>query len=635
MDDSTLALARTLAAAARAERPSLEVGDTLVPNRMRALAGDPSARSGFDLGKTIGMGGMGVVREGTQRSLDRSVAIKTLRDELRGQVEPTRGLLREARLTGAVQHPNVVPVHDVAVDPDGMPMIVLKKIAGTTWSDLVCDAARTREVAPSGDLLDFNLRTLMQVASAVHFAHQLGIVHRDLKPANVMIGDHGEVYLVDWGIALQRGESDTHDDVSLHAPAGTPCYMAPEMLGIEGAPPISARSDVYLLGAILFEILAGRPPHRSGQLYEVFARILTEEPALPEGLPDEIAGVCQRAMARDPSERFDSADAFRRAVAHFLDHRAATELVTEAERRLAQLLGRLGDPKVGEADAIVLYNVLGACRFGFRQALRGWPESERAKRGLESALEAMTAYEIRCKNPRAAKVLLAEMSAPSATLRADLEAAERARALDEAEVSRLRTLGRDLDPRHGQAGRVVIALVLGIVWILGPVSLGWVEAWQPDVFRTQWTVIGGSLGVALFAGVLWTRSGATLLRTTVNRRFAIAVFLALGMQSVLFFGEWLGGVDVAWSEASMPLLWGTVLAMVSANVEPRLWPTTLAQCIAFLLAATHLEWRFYAMGAAMAATTLNFFVIWGRSAAGATSSSDGEARDRPTLAPEP
>jgi serine/threonine-protein kinase len=147
---------------------------------------------------------MGVVREGAQHALGRTVAVKSIRGELSDHHGAVVALLREAQLTGSLEHPGVVPVHDVLRDETGAPMIVLKKISGVVWSDLLQDPERLRPLLDVGDPLEWHLRTLMQIATVVHFGHTRRVVHRDLKPANVMIGEHGEVYLLDWGIAGAR-----------------------------------------------------------------------------------------------------------------------------------------------------------------------------------------------------------------------------------------------------------------------------------------------------------------------------------------------------------------------------------------------------------------------------------------------
>ncbi|MBA3453112.1 MAG: serine/threonine protein kinase, partial [Deltaproteobacteria bacterium] len=207
-------------------------------------------------GKVIGEGGMGIVREAEQVALGRIVAIKTLKA---GRADP-RGasdLLREAWVTGALEHPNIVPVHHLEIDEALLPLLILKRIDGVEWSALCNDAAEVQRRFGATDLLAWNLGILNQALNALRFAHARGVIHRDLKPSNVMIGNFGEVYLLDWGIAVA-----TRDDGTQRFPlaseatelAGTPNYMAPEMLGRGDGPGLSERTDIYLAGAVLYEL---------------------------------------------------------------------------------------------------------------------------------------------------------------------------------------------------------------------------------------------------------------------------------------------------------------------------------------------------------------------------------------------
>src|SRR4029079_14794763 len=143
-------------------------------------------------------------------------------------------LLREAWITGAIEHPNVVPVHHVALDDDGSPVVVMKRISGAAWSELIEDADEVFRRFGASDLLEWNVGILMQVLNAVRFAHSRGILHRDLKPANVMIGEFGEVYLVDWGIAVSlRDDGSGRLPLAANAtePAGAPVYNGPGEVG--------------------------------------------------------------------------------------------------------------------------------------------------------------------------------------------------------------------------------------------------------------------------------------------------------------------------------------------------------------------------------------------------------------------
>src|SRR5580765_37944 len=150
------------------------------------LQGDRS----YVLGSTLGEGGMGIVRTAMQPSLQRVVAVKTLKAN--ATIEDQLAVLREAWVTGFLEHPNIVPVHEIAVDESGAPLVVMRRIDGVTWHDCLREPAWA-EKAGARDLLEQNLRILVQVCHALVFAHEKGVVHRDVKPANVMLGSFGEV----------------------------------------------------------------------------------------------------------------------------------------------------------------------------------------------------------------------------------------------------------------------------------------------------------------------------------------------------------------------------------------------------------------------------------------------------------
>ena len=261
-------------------RPSVEPAETgeaqavAVLGRLRG-----QGHSALVLEGVLGRGGTGEVRLATQTSLGRKVAVKGLREEARTE-RNARNLMHEAWVTGALEHPNVVPVYDMGLDDDGQPLIILKRIEGVRWSDLLADPELVRREFGVEDTLEWHLRTMMQVCTAVHFAHSRGIVHRDLKPDNVMVGAYGEVYVLDWGIAVSlREDPDGRLPMASAATrlAGTPCYMAPEMLG-EDPSRISERTDVYLLGAILYELVCESPPHDGPNIAAMFASVLNSQP---------------------------------------------------------------------------------------------------------------------------------------------------------------------------------------------------------------------------------------------------------------------------------------------------------------------------------------------------------------------
>jgi eukaryotic-like serine/threonine-protein kinase len=427
-------------------------------------------RTRFVVRGVLGEGGMGVVHLAEQGGLKRDVAVKTIRE---GEVDMSYAerLVREARVAGLVEHPNVVPVYGLELGDGGLPILVMKKVDGVSFGDLLY--AGEHELLPrDGDeRLAFFLETLTRVADALEFAHSRGIVHLDVKPDNVMIGRYREVYLLDWGVACaidpsHRGAIPMADE--LHGIVGTPSYLAPEMVDREGRA-IDQRTDVYLLGATLYEILCKRPPRVGDSVVDVlFAAFRGEREPLPEDAPEELAAICDRAMAFEARDRFESVAAFREAVRAYLGHRGSDRLARESDE-LAQELHALIEQD-GDEDRI--RELVGECRFGYRQALAAWPENARAERGLAELLLKLTAHHLDHGRADAARECLAEAAAirvahgeEVARLRARVD-----RAL--AERRRLSELSAEEDPTRGRAylakwGSIVapiVAVPSGVRW---------------------------------------------------------------------------------------------------------------------------------------------------------------------------
>jgi serine/threonine-protein kinase len=549
---------------------------------------------------------MGVIRAAEQVALGRTVAIKTLRP---GRRDPSAALdlLREAWVTGSLEHPNVVPVHYLGLDDDGLPLIVLKRIEGVEWRALLADAAEVARRFGATDLVAWNLGILMQVLNAVRFAHSRGIVHRDLKPSNVMIGDFGEVYLLDWGIAVSlRDDGTGRLPLATHASqlAGTPCYMAPEMLGRADHPPLSERTDVYLAGAVLFELIAGRPPHAGSDPVAVIASIIASRPELPTGAPAELARICERAMHEDPAQRFESAEALRLAVQGYLEHRGSMQLAERAQERLAALLDALG-PAASSASRQRedVYRLFGACRSGFYDALAVWPDNAEARAGMVAATHAVAEYELAADQPDAAVRLLGELPEPPPLL-AEARTAAAAQASRRAGLERL---GREHDFAIGTRTRWFLIGVIGLVFTTLPLIGGL----RPDlrlVTYPEELVFSGSC-IALVVGLGWW-ARESLGATLVNRRLRASTVLVFVLQVTMTLGMWVLGLSVAQSQVLFLFLYAAFTAMLAITVDPMLSPAAIGYVIAFLLSARTIEWTMYAMSAANFVLMVNALWRW-------------------------
>ncbi len=461
----------------------------------------------LEVAGVLGEGGMGRVLLARQRSLRREVAIKVLKPEV-AQGETYDALLAEALVTGSVEHPSVVPVHALGRDAEGRPVLVMKRIEGVSWRDLARSPTHPAwsTLAPdAADHLHVHLDVLTAVCNAAHCAHQKGFVHRDIKLDNVMIGGSGEVYLVDWGIAVRAvGPEGTPGQPSL---VGTPAYMAPEM--VLGAP-VDARTDVYLLGATLHAVLVGAARHHGASLYDVLVSARDSHPfAYGPGVPAELAAICNRAMSPSPADRFPSALALRLAVASFRRHWSSIALSTEAAARLAAV------PAAGDARRV--HGMLTECRFGFMQALREWPENAAAQAGLAACLERMIEHEIAQGDAAGARALLAELQAPHpdlgprvAALEADLAAA----------ASHLADLERDRNLSIGAGAQLAVVAVLPAFAIGAAVYL--VGFGEGTVGPVELLGIPAAMFVILLsAGILMRRR----LRTAISRRAITLVLL--------------------------------------------------------------------------------------------------------------
>jgi len=283
----------------------------------------------YTFGALLGQGGMGEVVLAFDEHIGREVAVKRIRAEDPSSEELAR-FVREARVQGRLQHPAVVPVHDLAFDQEGKPYFVMKRLSGTTVAEVLRALRDGTEPDAQGARRRL-LRTFVDVCLAMEFAHRAGIIHRDLKPANIMLGDFGEVYVLDWGVARAVTDPDAAGPAAPRAPdleledgetragmvLGTPAYMGPEQLAGERAGPAA---DIYSLGCILYEIAAGRPLHDNRRsAASVLAPVDARPSSVRPDSPPELDVLCERATRLAPTERFGSARALGDAVQAFLD----------------------------------------------------------------------------------------------------------------------------------------------------------------------------------------------------------------------------------------------------------------------------------------------------------------------------
>lgn len=445
-------ISQTVASEAIRTLPELRISDD---KRLDSL--DTLDDSDFIALQTLGEGGMGLVRLATQVAVDREVAVKTSRKSAEPWAQ--QSLLREAYITGYLEHPNIVPIYTVGKTSEGAPLIVMKRIEGTSWHDLLFS---DEEKNPSLSLID-HIEILLQVCDALRFAHSRGVIHRDIKLDNVMIGHFNEVYLLDWGIALSlRGDKPllpTREHCQ--GLSGTPTYMAPEMAHQE-IQNQNEGTDIYLLGATLHHLLTGKPRHQGSKLLHVLFQASQSLPFdYPEEIPAELASIANRACHAEPEERFLSVQAFQDALRAFLEHRESTTLTITAEEAAASILQELQAP---EPDLFRLHDLFGEARFGFRQALRMWPENQPAKEGLQRCLKAMIGHYLSIENLDGARAAISELPFPSPALSEELHSLEEELSQKEERFQRLQRMEAAFDLSKDSRARSLMALFLGIFW---------------------------------------------------------------------------------------------------------------------------------------------------------------------------
>lgn len=482
---------------------------------------------------TLGEGGMGRVFLARQHSLDRDVAIKTIRD--RASDHERAALLSEGAIAGSLEHPSIIPVHALGVDEGGRPVLVMKHVEGVTWSALLTDPDHALWQGRRGDAhdrLEGHLEILMQVCNAVEFAHERGILHRDVKPQNVLLGRCGEVLLADWGVAIRADRG-----ASAHHLCGTPAYLAPEMATGDA---VDARTDVYLLGSTLHEILTGTPRHGGATVHAVLVSAIVSAPVVyPPSVPEELGALANRATSSNPDARPASAAEFRQRLADYLQHKSSIALGRSAALRLAKLRGLTEGDTLGDAstqrdvDLIVV-----EARFALEQALEQWSDNPVAQQAL-----------------------------------ADLEALLTAR---RARAASLEHLAHELDPRISRRQRVVSSAAVALVGV--GLSTSAIAGRGREVTPRGLLYESFAPLAILVVAVAFLRRH--LLRTAINRRTVVASFAAVaGITASRAFGL-LGGVS-----AAHILVYDSLLVAVVATVCAALIFRWLAWCALIMCAA--------------------------------------------------
>jgi serine/threonine protein kinase len=292
----------------------------------QSVAPGLSRYTGF---REMARGGNGLLRSCFDPITGRTVAIKSLlRDAARNRGERRR-LLREARVTAQLQHPNTVPVYDVGDDEKDGVYFVMKRISGENFFEILKRIARGDESTIAAFPIERRLEILADACQALAYAHARGVIHRDVKPENIWVGNFGEVILLDWGVAKVWGHADDNEPIrqSVLKPdseleqqmatltgggqrPGTPLYMSPEQ--VDGSRGLDERTDIFSAGVCLYELLAIRETFRGANIDETFDNIKNKTPQDPSerspdrGIPKAADAVTMRALQKKPGDRFQS-----------------------------------------------------------------------------------------------------------------------------------------------------------------------------------------------------------------------------------------------------------------------------------------------------------------------------------------
>ena len=329
----------------------------------------------YALREEIARGAMGRIVRAFDRDLRRDVALKVLRGPL-DDARQQRRFLEEAQIAAQLDHPGIVPIHELGLDAEGRPFFSMQLVRGRDLGAILTELHGGADTEHEWTRTRV-LHVLLRAAEAMAFAHGKGVVHRDLKPANIMVGSFGETYVMDWGLAHVQHRGFDHRPLStlatdLHDAApdsplltrdgdvvGTPAYMAPEQAA--GGPGAAAPAiDVYALGAMLYHLLAGRMPYAddgSDRAEQVLQRLRQGPPApLPEDVPAELRAVCERAMARSADQRYPDMQALAADLRAFLELRTVSAYATGRFAELRKWIAR--NRMLTAASALLLLALL-------------------------------------------------------------------------------------------------------------------------------------------------------------------------------------------------------------------------------------------------------------------------------------
>ncbi|MBK7825589.1 cyclic nucleotide-binding domain-containing protein [Nannocystis sp.] len=343
----------------------------------------PALMDRLRFGPEIAAGGVGAVRVAFDRSLQRRIAAKVLHDRSYGHYLLVHGFIREAQVTGQLDHPNIAPIYELGRDPDGGLFFTMKLLAGRTLFELIAG-----KPAREPERLHRRLGIFLKVCDALAFAHSRGVLHCDIKPGNVLVGGFGEVYLMDWGSAKLlplRPGADPELWVREALPPldrkelegiifGTPEYMSPEQaMGHHDA--LDERSDVFLLGALLYELLTGQPPYSETETRLILRMAELGDVASPDTVvgsavtfPPELVRITMKALAPRPADRYPSVIALQDDIHALLRGGGSFEVRSFPADTLVIREGEVGEAAyIVQKGKLQVFKAMGNARLALRK----------------------------------------------------------------------------------------------------------------------------------------------------------------------------------------------------------------------------------------------------------------------------
>ena len=345
----------------------------------------------------VGHGGMGVILNAFDTDIKRDVAMKVITSGWHDSREYTERFIKEAQVQGQLEHPNICPVHELGVHSDGRIYFTMKMVKGYSLAQMI-KQDRDNKKSQNPKRLTEILNVFLKICDGMAFAHSRDIIHRDLKPDNIMVGDFGEVYVMDWGLAKivgiedddcqsglvidnRGGESDTMKTIT-GSVVGTPAYMPPEQAAglVEK---MDQRSDIYSLGALLYELLALEPPYPEKNAWEVLSKIQNEMPPPPssieltKAISPELDSIVMKCLEKDRVKRYQTVQELKHEIELFLSGRPIGAMNYSPWQVFAKWVSR--NKVLSTAFAAVLLVIVSAATIAYLNMSRSWKNEQQAR----------------------------------------------------------------------------------------------------------------------------------------------------------------------------------------------------------------------------------------------------------------